>query len=394
MRITVVGIGYVGLSLAILLSQFNEVTAVDTDDKKVEMINKKISPIVDSEIEEYLSTKKLNLTATTDADQAFVNADFVIISTPTNYDEEKQSFDTSIIDKIIGNILSINSNATIVIRSTVSIGYTASVIRKYKYDRILFSPEFLREGRALYDNLFPSRIIVGGLIDKSQIKKSAKKFACLLQECSLKTNVDICFMNSCEAEAVKLFSNTYLALRISFFNELDTYADTNKLNARSIINGLGLDPRIGNYYNNPSFGYGGYCLPKDTKQLLSNYSSIPQNLISSIVDSNYTRKKYIASEVLKRAPKIVGIYRLNMKVDSDNFRNSSIIDIIKILKNYDINVVIYEPTIGLDVYLDCRIISNLESFKNMCDLILANRFSDEISDVILKVYTRDIFHKD
>lgn len=388
MKIAVAGTGYVGLSLATLLSQKNEVVALDIVPEKVEMINNKVSPIKDKEIEEYLQTKNLNLRATLDYKEAFQGAQYVIISTPTNYDDVTNYFDTSSVEDIIKKVISMNINTTMVVKSTIPVGFVESMKQKYNIDNILFSPEFLREGQALYDNLYPSRIIVG---EKS---KRAEIFANLLKDCSLKQDVVIKYMNSTEAEAVKLFANTYLALRVSYFNELDTYAELNKLSTQDIIEGVGLDPRIGMHYNNPSFGYGGYCLPKDTKQLLANYSKVPQNLIEAIVKSNDTRKDHITNMIMKRNPKIVGIYRLTMKTNSDNFRCSAIQGIIERLKNKNIEIVIYEPTLKENTFNGCKVITDFNEFKNIVDVILANRIDENIKEVQDKVYTRDLYSKD
>ena len=388
MKIAVVGIGYVGSSIATLLSQKYEVVAYDIVEKKVDQINKRISPVRDKEITEYFKTKELNLRATTDYKDAFINADFIIISTPTNYDEESNYFDTSTIEDVIIKIISMNINTTIVIKSTIPVGYIKAIRKKYKIKNIFFSPEFLREGRALYDNLYPSRIIVGSKSVK------AKKFVEMLKENALKKDIPIRFMNSTEAEAVKLFANTFLALRISFFNELDTYAEIKKLNSKDIIDGVSLDPRIGDFYNNPSFGYGGYCLPKDTKQLLANYKDVPQNMIEAIVRSNDTRKQHIANMILKRKPKVVGVYRLTMKSESDNFRASAIISIIDILKDNDVHIMIYEPTIKVNTFEGFEVVHDLELFKNLSDLIIVNRVDNNLKDVKDIIYTRDIFNRD
>lgn len=388
MKIAVAGTGYVGLSIATLLSQKNEVVALDIIPEKVEMINNRISPIKDKEIEEYLKNKNLNLRATLDYKEAFEGAEFIVISTPTNYDDVQNYFDTSSVEDIIKKVISMNIDTTMVVKSTIPVGFIKNMKEKYNIDNIMFSPEFLREGRALYDNLYPSRIIVG---EKSE---RAEKFANLLKEGALKEDIIIKYMDSTEAEAVKLFANTYLALRVAYFNELDTYAETKGLNAKDIIEGVCLDPRIGNQYNNPSFGYGGYCLPKDTKQLLANYKDVPQNLIEAIVNANKTRKDFITDEILKTKPKTVGIYRLTMKAGSDNFRSSAIQDIIKNLRANNVNVVIYEPTLKQTEFDGFEVISDIEKFKEMSSIILANRQEDILSDVKDKVYTRDLFSRD
>lgn len=389
MKIAVAGTGYVGLSLATLLSQNNKVVALDVIPEKVEMINNRISPIQDEYIEKYFKEKKLNLKATLDYKEAFEGARFVIISTPTNYDEEKNFFDTSSVEDIIQKVISMNDdNIVMVVKSTIPVGFINNMKEKYNIDNIMFSPEFLREGKALYDNLYPSRIIVGEKSDR------AKEFAELLKSACLKDDVVVKYMNSTEAEAVKLFANTYLALRVAYFNELDTYAELKGLNTKDIIDGVCLDPRIGNHYNNPSFGYGGYCLPKDSKQLKANYKDVPENLISAIVESNKTRKDHIAEEIIKKNPKIVGIYRLTMKSGSDNFRASAIQGVMKRIKAKGIEVVVYEPTFKEDNFFNSRVIKDLDEFKNISDVILVNRNDNILGDVKDKIYTRDLFSRD
>ena len=388
MKIAVAGTGYVGLSIATLLAQKNEVVALDVIPEKVEMINNRKSPIRDEKIEEFFATKELNLKATLDYKEAFEGAEFVVISTPTNYDDVTNSFDTSSVEDIIKKVISMNLDTTMVVKSTIPVGFINSMRAKYNIDNIIFSPEFLREGKALYDNLYPSRIIVG---EKSA---RAEKFANLLKDAALKEDITVKFMNPTEAEAVKLFANTYLALRVAYFNELDTYAELKGLNTKDIIEGVGLDPRIGSHYNNPSFGYGGYCLPKDTKQLLANFENVPQNLIRAIVRANRTRKRHITEMVMRRDPEIVGIYRLTMKKDSDNFRASAIQGVIDRLKEEDVEIIIYEPTLNKDEFNGCKIVNDFKLFTEESDVILANRLEEELKSVKDKVYTRDLYSRD
>lgn len=394
MKIAVAGTGYVGLSMAVLLAQHNEVVAIDIVPEKVEKINNRVSPIVDKEIEEYLKFKNLNLKATTNEEEAYTDADFVVISTPTNYDPDLNYFDTSSVESVIDKVIHLNSEAVMIVKSTVPVGFTKQMRDKFGVDSILFSPEFLREGKALYDNLYPSRVIVGAPMNNPMLVERAELFAELLVQGAIKKDVEVRIMWPMEAESVKLFANTYLALRVAFFNELDTFAQVRGLDTKSIIEGVGLDPRIGSHYNNPSFGYGGYCLPKDTKQLLANYNDVPQNIISAIIDANRTRKDFIADQIIAKKPKVVGVYRLTMKAGSDNFRHSSIQGVMKRIKAKGIEVVVYEPTMAEEFFFNSKVIHDIDEFKQCSDIIIANRYHEDLEDAMDKVYTRDLYFRD